>query len=877
MNAEAKSLYFLGESNKLLVPFFQRHYVWAEENWKELLESFKNTDINPFLGALILKKQNGNEFTIIDGQQRLTTITILAKAIYDSLPEDSKTAGSGVRNGIENFLFYRLNSADDFADSHIKIEHSRIDNQDYSNVIASGVLPNTKKIDLDTINDNSSNILKCYKYYCETLQNRKPTELKSLFTSIFDKNRKLLVVIELEKDEANEQTIFDTINRAGVRLSTADIIKNNLFKRLLDKCDSDDELKQQIIEIYQSCWENVFNKTQETCDLWDEERIFGNVKHSNLEFLLYCVACIKWGEDGDMFSKLEAVFNRETSKMSYAELISLVKEIKEYASIFSKFILKFKSDLEDETLSVYFKYNEYVNRLLLILQKFKVQMFYPYIIKRLYDVNQDVTNDELRTDFQKLESFVIRRKISTKGTHDYTSKCYHIIKEGIDYLVESDLSSPDSGISDIDMKRYLSSVNDDSSKMILFCIELYRRKDEAVDVNVLEYKYTLEHIMPRKWEEHWSSVPIIDKDTDKEFACDSEEGKQIRNSSIQSLGNKTLLTCNLNSSLRNADFERKVLGDGEKKPGYKSHTMLLLTKDIVEQYSTDKIWNEERIEKRTQSLYNEFITLWPSYRGQNQFVNPIVIADNSEEPDISHYSKEELADASKLLEAVPYSVNTDDTTSITNRYEDMINMYSQVELIKQLSINSLATIKNYIDKGKIIPDLVIQISPTRTINYFKKERVKEYSEKFGWKIIDNKNITNLFLNMSFKMRMDHSYKPVFLKAFFTYANEMGHTKLSDIVEYFKIFYSDRRNQGLIVEKKDSLFCKKDYSDDDVEKQVLEYPFKRFELMKMMKYNKPLNKIEIDPVIWEQLSKDDIAEITSICDVKLNEYYKRISD
>ena len=94
-------------------------------------------------------------------------------------------------------------------------------------------------------------------------------------------------------------------------------------------------------------------------------------------------------------------------------------------------------------------------------------------------------------DFSKLESFVVRRKLSTKGTHDYTSKCYSIIKNGIDALVESDLANTDAGITDLDIKRYLADIKDDTAKMILFCIELYRRRDDAMDVNLAGCKYDL--------------------------------------------------------------------------------------------------------------------------------------------------------------------------------------------------------------------------------------------------------------------------------------------------------------------------------------------------------------------------------------------------
>ena len=645
MKAEAKSLRFLGESNKLSVPFFQRHYVWSKDNWEELLNSLEGTDVTPFLGSLILKELSGLEFSIIDGQQRLTTVTILAKAIFDSLPEANKKPDSGVRTGIQSFLFYRVNEADDFEESLVKIEHSRIDNQDYSKVIKAGIL-NDESIDLDTINEHSSNILLCYKFYRETFEDYTPDRLKKLFNLIFDRNRKVIIVIELGRDDVNEQTIFDTINRAGVRLSAADIIKNNLFKRLLDKCDNNESLREQVVDTYKKCWDDVFAKDQDVCDIWDEERIFGNVKHNNLEFLLYCVACIKWGEDCDMFPKLEAVYNRETENMSYADLLALVAEIKVYANIFMDYILKFKSDVESESVNRYFKYNNHVDRLMLILLKFKIQMFYPYVIKRLYEVNRDTSDAGLIKDFAKLESFVVRRKLSTKGTHDYTSKCYSIIKNGIDALVESDLANADSGISDLDIKRYLSDTKDDTAKMILFCIELYRRREDAMDVNVLEYKYTLEHIMPRRWETYWSTVPIMDGETTLDMQLD--EAKQHRKLAIESIGNKTLLTCNLNSSLRNASYSKKVLGDGDKKPGYKLHTMLLLTKEVVTMHESDTNWDENSISKRADNLYLEFLTLWPSF---SEIVQPAPssIEEHSEDPDLSKYTQEQLDNPIELL------------------------------------------------------------------------------------------------------------------------------------------------------------------------------------------------------------------------------------
>ena len=648
MRAKAKSLYFLGECNQLTVPFFQRRYIWREKNWEELLNSFMNKSVVPFLGSLILKEERGNNFSVIDGQQRLTTITILAKAIYDCLPEKSKGLESGVRNCAQNFLFYRKNAIDSFMDAKVKVEHSKNDRADYERILKA-TLQNDEAIDTDTINDTSSNILRCYKYYVELLKKKSVETLIGLYSSIFDRERRIFVVIVLEDGDVNEQSIFDTINRAGEKLTIADIIKNNLYKHLLAKCKKNPDQEREVNDFYDQCWEKVFCCDQKTSDVWDEKRSFGNVKHTNLEFLLYCIACIKWGEDKDMFPDLATVYEKEIAQMDYGDLLKLANEIKEYAAIFTKYIQDLKRDLEDEEKSVYFKYDDHVNRLMLILNKFKVQMFYPYVLMRLHDVDQNDSDEQLISDFKKLESFIVRRKISTRGTHDYTSKCYQIIQNGIDYLCDSDFGNPDGKITDFDVKQYLSNTKDDTAKMILFCIELYRRRVPAVDVKALEYVYTLEHIMPKKWEKNWLNVAIDDNGSI--LNPSSDEGKQFRDGAIQSIGNKTLLTGSLNSSVKNAAFAKKISGDGEHKPGYEAHTLLLITRDIVNQARNDTVWDEKHIASRLDSLYAEFLELWPSYL-------PVVNQtgdgnDANNDPNLSQYTEEELADPVKLMNAVP--------------------------------------------------------------------------------------------------------------------------------------------------------------------------------------------------------------------------------
>ena len=90
MEAHGQPLRFLCDEQILEIPFFQRAYVWNDDNWKDLLEDLLRTSGSHFLGSIILKRAKSitgtaDKAIIIDGQQRLTTLSILIKALYDSI------------------------------------------------------------------------------------------------------------------------------------------------------------------------------------------------------------------------------------------------------------------------------------------------------------------------------------------------------------------------------------------------------------------------------------------------------------------------------------------------------------------------------------------------------------------------------------------------------------------------------------------------------------------------------------------------------------------------------------------------------------------------------------------------------------------------
>ena len=173
-----------------------------------------------------------------------------------------------------------------------------------------------------------------------------------------------------------------------------------------------------------------------------------------------------------------------------------------------------------------------------------------------------------------------------------------------------------------------------------------------------------------------------------------------------------------------------------------------------------------------------------------------------------------------------------------------------------------------------MPDLIVPMSEHRTFKYFKEETIQAYAEQYGWKLIDDSNRKQLFMEMIEQMDMSYSYKPVLLKAILTYADTSGRVKISDIVSYFRGFYEARRAAGLKVEKANSIYAKGGYTDKEAERNILANPFKRFEDMNMMRHTKTLGVIEVDSTVWKKLTLEEKQRIEQICDQKIDRYYNR---
>ena len=222
----------------------------------------------------------------------------------------------------------------------------------------------------------------------------------------------------------------------------------------------------------------------------------------------------------------------------------------------------------------------------------------------------------------------------------------------------------------------------------------------------------------------------------------------------------------------------------------------------------------------------------------------------------------------------PVDATDYELVDIFNWQEEAAGMISQMEFVRRVDVQT-ETIERYVREGKLIPDLVVPMSDHRTFKYFKEESLEKYAQQYGWRLIDDSNRKDLFMEMIRQMDMSYSYKPVLIKAILLYADEKGRVKLADIVSYFRSFYETRRAAGLSVEKKNSIFAKGGYTDKEAERNILSNPFKRFEDMQMLRHTKTLGIVQMEETVWKHLTADEKDEMGKICDEKLKAYYERL--
>lgn len=611
MEAKERPLSFIKGQKVFKIPFFQRGYVWDEENWQELWEELVSSKSDCFLGSIILKEDktySRSDITykiVIDGQQRLTTLTILLRALNDHLYDEDSTEATSemfVDDDFEDFLFYvkTLRTAEGKRKERTqKLISSKIDGESYKSIIA-GEYRNTWETSIPE-NVEENKLLRCYRFFRKLLLSATTEERNHIISKLMYDTSDILVVIDLTASE-NEQAIFDTINSAGVKLTNSDIIKNTLFQGIV--YNRDGSVENDVIEFYRNTWEEHFEKDEELFNKWLAEKVTGRITRTNIDRFLHCFAIIKglFDPQEHKIEDLSNCYKNYLAEKSKDEIKQFISELCDYADTYRENFMSFEAGTA-------FGFDDQKLRLFQILDATQITTFDAFI---LYALKHYSEGEQLR-QFNKLERYVMRNYISsnTSKTKNYNKDSVLMMQGKFDF--DGRLSEEDQN--DAIIEKALKKVTNAKAKLVLFWIELYRHRMAESDLTSvkLNYRFELEHIMPQKWEEYWSvsTLPVYREDGTE--VTDSEEAKKIRASKVYEIGNMTLLTSSLNKTLRNYAFSDKVNGKtiaGKFQDGMKKYGSISITTEVIVLPG----WNEGSISSRTKALTKEFLEIWPNVK-----------------------------------------------------------------------------------------------------------------------------------------------------------------------------------------------------------------------------------------------------------------------
>lgn len=583
------------QPQRLVVPLFQRPYVWDEEHqweplWNDVVRVAEKILNQPterphphFLGAVVLQqlqRQTGQmqERTIIDGQQRLTTLQLLLHALCTELHSIAATQSAlRIASLVTNDEPFCSKPEDSF-----KVWPTNRDRHAFIAVMK------TKPVSDEIIAHRGEKIVKAHRYFSaqarEWLSLDGPNAAQSRAAAIEMVVRDLvqMVIIDLAVDE-DAQEIFETLNARGAQLTAADLIKNFIFQRL--------ENETNVEDAYLRNW-----KEFET-SFWETEISVGRLYHprSAIFFNHWLIA-----RTGEAVVARE-VFNqfKRFADDSGVSMTELLKQIHVAAKVYRQFITAASTLVGPVDRLGLFGYRTGV---------LESEVIKPLVLCLLDPQELPIPELQLNKALDVIESWMVRRMIvraTTKAYNQAISELVILIRKSdranAGDVIEKHLASqsgdsrywPDdvevqSELADLQAYRRLRRGR---LRMLVEAVEDHLRgwkngKEALSAERVARGKLTIEHIMPVRWQTNW---PL-----------EAGHSETDRDGLIHALGNLTLLTSKLNSKVSNGPWSGK-------RDALQGHCTLFLNREIV---NFEK-WTDEAIKARSQELARVITEIWP--------------------------------------------------------------------------------------------------------------------------------------------------------------------------------------------------------------------------------------------------------------------------
>ena len=554
--SETKLVAFMqGSDKRFVIPVYQRNYDWKTENCKQLFDDLKKVikthRKSHFFGSIVsVYNPDGEnmEFQIIDGQQRLTTISLLLLAMYNLIKNGIIAAEQG--NLADKI--YRTYLIDEWQndDTRIKLKPVKNDQTAFG-----------KLFDDETEHVKDSNVTINYRYFYERIQRQELT-MDELFEAI---RRLEIISITLNQDD-NPQLIFESLNSTGVALSEGDKIRNFILMGLPTK---------QQNNFYEKYWNKI-----EVCTGYEVSafvRDYLSVKQQSTPSL------------NKIYFTFKAYVEDEA-----LETEGLLADLLAYAKLY-EILLKGNTA------------NRQLNACITRLNRLESTVTRPFFLEvlRLFTEGK-LSIDDTAAIFLITENYLFRRTMCELPTNALNKIFLMLHKEIVRYDGTDDnylekfkyalLSKrerarfPD----DIDFAEAIDTrqVYQMNAKNKVYILERFENAGTEEDKDVYRHlddgTYSIEHIMPQ----HLTPVWV------KELG---EDYLQIHGTWLHRMANLTLTA--YNSKYSNSSFtDKKTMKDGYLQSGIRMNQRI----------AQKEKWGLAELEERSQYLIKQALEIWPT-------------------------------------------------------------------------------------------------------------------------------------------------------------------------------------------------------------------------------------------------------------------------
>lgn len=585
MKANEKGLlrFLEGADKQFIIPIYQRNYDWKKEHceqlFNDLIDICKNNFRNHFLGSIVsiyFDDGDGQEYLVIDGQQRLTTISLLLLAIYN-LIDSKKIVTEFKKEQLKEEYLVNKYSHDD---KKLRLKHIKDDNIAFEKLFTNR--------EEEFIPD--SNITKNYRYFRNRLISLKEVTFDELYRAI----KKLIVVeIELKRGEDDPQLIFESLNSTGLSLTQADLVRNYVLMK---------ESTQNQNNYYTKYWRNIEINTSYRVNefirdyLTFEERSIPNKDNVYKSFKRYT----------------DKNYSNKSDKSVELLLMDMLK-FSEYYKLFTKCCTDDKQ----------------INAMVSNINNLDMTVCYPFLLEVFDDYSKEIINkDELIEVLYYIESFAFRRSIcdvptnalnkvfmtlgrDIKKYNDYRENYVNIFKYILKNKKLSQRFPNDDEFAEKLVSRDIYNLKNKNKYHLLQSLESYENREKVDVINLIsDNTLTIEHIMPQTLSTTW-----------KKSLGDNH--KVIYDKYINTLGNITLT--GYNSSYSNKSFlEKKDMDKGFNE------SRLYLNSYLK---TVDK-WTENEIQERANKLKDRSLKIWKfpelEYTPQEDMLNLYSLADDND-------------------------------------------------------------------------------------------------------------------------------------------------------------------------------------------------------------------------------------------------------